>query len=167
MEASLTIPDIAALLRSRFGDALVEAEDLQAPQPWLQLQPARLAEVCTLLRDDPRTRFDSLSCLSGVDYGPENGALGVVYHLYSILREQLLVLKVRIPREDLQAAVPSLAQVWRTAEWHEREAFDLLGIRFSGHPDLRRILLPDDWEGHPLRKDYEAQEWYHDIQVKY
>jgi NADH-quinone oxidoreductase subunit C len=103
-------------------------------------------------------------CLSGVDYGAGQ-SLGVVYHLQSMTLMHQIVLKVELPR--VSPSVPSEALIWRTADWHEREAYDLFGIRFEGHPDLRRIFLPDDWEGHPLRKDYVVQEFYHDIRVPF
>lgn len=89
----------------------------------------------------------------------------VVYHLYSIPFNKALAVKIIVPRDHPE--VPSVAHIWRTANWHEREAFDLLGIHFAGHPDLRRILLPADWEGHPLRKDYQEQSTYRGISVKY
>jgi NADH-quinone oxidoreductase subunit C len=94
----------------------------------------------------------------------------VIYNLYSIPFEHSLMLKIIFPRnkeDEPLPVVPSVSAIWRTADWHEREAFDLVGISFSNHPDLRRILLPEDWVGYPLRKDYEAQEYYHGIQVKY
>ena len=92
----------------------------------------------------------------------------VVYHLSSLPLEHTFVIRVVIARDfDNLQAIPSIASLWRTADWHEREAYDLFGIPFSDHPDLRRILLPNDWEGHPMRKDYKEQEYYHGITVKY
>jgi NADH-quinone oxidoreductase subunit C len=119
--------------------------------------------------------FDMLSCLTGLDNGVEKaamdiGTMEVIYNLYSIPFEHGLMLKVIIPRNQIGEAlpqVPTVSHIWKTADWHERETFDLMGISFTNHPDLRRILLPEDWVGHPLRKDYEAQEYYHGIQVKY
>src|SRR5690606_639093 len=104
------------------------------------------------------------------DNGPEAGTLEVVYHLYSIPYEHSLVLKVTVPRnqpDEPLPTIPSVTHIWRTADWHEREIFDLIGINFEGHSDLRRILLPADWTGHPLRKDYQNLEYYHDIRVPY
>ena len=98
--------------------------------------------------------------------GEAKGQLEVVYHLSSLIHEHQLVLKVRTDRNE-PAPIPSVTRVWKAADWHEREAFDLLGIPFSDHPDLRRILLPDDWEGNPLRKDYVEAEKYRDIKIKY
>ena len=109
--------------------------------------------------------FDFLSCLTGVDNGPEADTMEVLYHLCSIPYHKQLVVKVLLDRKS--PSVPTVSDIWRTANWHEREAYDLLGIGFDNHPDLRRILLPADWEGHPLRKDYVEQEKYHGITVAY
>jgi len=119
--------------------------------------------IAMQLRDDESLLFDVLMCLSGVDYS--DGTLGVVYHLDSMKHRHKLTVKVIVPIDD--AVLPTVSRVWRTADWHEREAFDLVGMRFDGHPDLRRILLPDDWEGHPLRKDYEVPEFYNGMKVPY
>lgn len=161
---------IKPILTEKFGDDVILGEDTDVLQPFLVIDAARIAEVCLELRDNPATYFDFLSSLSGVDYGAESGDFGVVYHLTSIPHKTQFVLKVRVNggrNIDELPAVPSVSAVWRTAEWHEREAYDLVGIEFTGHPDLRRILLPDDWEGHPLRKDYKTAESYHDIKIDY
>jgi len=119
--------------------------------------------VCSFLKSDSEMVFKSLMSLSGVDHDEEH--LRVVYHLYSIEKDHKITLDVIVPKSDPK--VPTVANVWRTADWHEREAFDLIGVVFDGHPDMRRILLPDDWEGHPLRKDYETPEMYNGIPVLY
>ena len=121
--------------------------------------------ICSFLHSSQHTFFDYLSNLTGVDYGPERGQMAVVYHLFSIPFDFQLCLKVLLDRN--QPTIPSVSDIWKTADWHEREAFDLFGIRFENHPDLRRILLPADWEGHPLRKDYAEQDKYHGVTVKY
>jgi len=108
--------------------------------------------VCVYLKETSDLVFDSLMCLSGVDRG-EN--LEVVYHLYSMTHFHKVTLKAQTPRTDPK--VPTVSTLWRTADWHEREAYDLFGILFLGHPDLRRILMPEDWEGYPLRKDYSKE----------
>jgi NADH-quinone oxidoreductase subunit C len=131
----------------------------------LTLPAEQILPVCEFLWKNPATYFDSLSCLTSIDQGPEAGKMEVIYTLYSIPNHLTLHLRVILDRSS--PTISSVSSIWRTADWHEREAFDLLGIQFSGHPDLRRILLPEDWEGHPLRKDYVEQSKYHGIQVKY
>ena len=145
---------------------------LEANEKLAQLTvPAKeLVSICDLLWRDPQTYFDSLSCLTAIDLGPVAGQMEVIYTLYSIPFHQTLHLKVVLPRllpDNQLPIIDSLSGIWKTADWHEREIFDLVGVRFAGHPDLRRILLPEDWQGHPLRKDYQEQETYHGIQVKF
>ncbi len=162
--------EIESLIQKELGEALIVGREPEAVQPFLIIQTESITQVCEFLYTHEQTYFDFLSCLSGVDLGPKEGQMEVVYHLYSIPYEHKLVLKVQVdrPQEEGEIArVPSVASVWRSANWNEREAFDLLGIHFTGHPDLRRILLPNDWEGHPLRKDYQHQERYHGIRVAY
>jgi NADH/F420H2 dehydrogenase subunit C len=115
----------------------------------------RLLEVCRVLATDPTFGLAYLSFVSAIDR-PEAGQFEVLYHLYSHTSHEELVLKVRIPRD--QPTIPSVTRIWGGANWHEREAYDLFGITFSGHPDLRRIMMTDDWIGHPLRKDYVYQD---------
>ncbi len=112
--------------------------------------PEHLMRVAYELRNNERTAFDYLFCLSAVDY---LNHFMVVYHLESTRHGHCMVLKAKIT-DRVNAEVPSVSSIWRTAEFHEREAYDLMGIRFVDHPDLRRLLLDDDWEGYPLRKDY-------------
>jgi NADH-quinone oxidoreductase subunit C len=131
--------------------------------PVLVVEAASIAEMGTWLRDAPELAFDTLHCLSGVDY-PAEERIEVVYHLFSLKHRHWLVLKVDLPRAN--AKLPTVENVWKTANWHEREAFDLLGIVFEGHSDPRRILLPEDWPGHPLRKDWEWPDQWHGIPVK-
>ena len=159
----MTAAEIHAHVKKRFGEGVLEFDDTPL-NPYMKLAPEIVAEVARALRDDSALQFNYLMCLSGVDYGAGKN-LGVVYHLQSMTLMHQIVLKVDLPRESPN--VPSVALIWRTADWHEREAYDLFGIRFEGHPDLRRIFLPDDWEGHPLRKDYVVQEFYHDIRVPF
>ncbi|MBI4577405.1 MAG: NADH-quinone oxidoreductase subunit C [Planctomycetes bacterium] len=148
--------DALQAIQERFGDAVLGADLEGTPaggDPWLRLDPRRLVEVCAWCRDDSRFAFDLLSLVSGVDY-PEGDdkRIEVVYHLDSTTRNHWLVLKVWCDRAD--ARVPSLTGVWPTADWHERETWDLLGVRFEGHPHLARILCDPEWVGHPLRRDY-------------
>jgi NADH-quinone oxidoreductase subunit C len=114
-----------------------------------------LLSAAEFLAGEPSLRFSFLSDLSGVDRFPLEPRFEVNYHLLSIEKRLRLRLKVKVSNND--PLVHSVTSVWPTANWHEREVFDLFGIRFDGHPDLRRILMPDDWEGHPLRKDYPTE----------
>lgn len=172
--APLDIEAVEKRLSDRFGDAVVGragGDDDSAGDPWIEVAPDGIAEIARFLRDEDDLWFDSLMCLSSVDRSglkayqkskePEAEAARrffVVYHLHSMLHRHRVHIKCFLPEEDPK--LPSVADVWPTADWHEREAFDVMGITFEGHPDLRRILLPDDWEGHPLRKDYETPELY-------
>jgi NADH-quinone oxidoreductase subunit C len=142
----------------------VSWDEHSSPNALVVPSPCILA-VCQLLQSDSSCYFDMLSCLTGLDNGPDAGTMEVVYNLYSIPFNAHLMIRVVLPREKPE--VPSVTSIYRTAEWHEREAFDLLGINFTGHPDLRRILLPADWEGYPLRKDYKHQDYYRGIRVEY
>lgn len=121
--------------------------------------------VCSQLLEHPSTYFDMLSCLTAIDNGAATNTMEVAYNLYSIPFNVQLMLKVTLPRENPE--VETVGHIWKTALWHEREAFDMFGIHFKNHPDLRRILLPADWEGHPLKKDYQQQEYYRSVKVAY
>jgi NADH-quinone oxidoreductase subunit C len=133
-----------------------------AAQPALLVDRDHSVAVATFLRDDPRYQMDFCSCVTGVDY-LKLSYIEVVYHLYSVARKHgPVVLKVRAPRDLEQCRVPSLTPVWRGCEFQEREAYDLYGVKFDGHPDLRRILMWDEFQDHPMRKDYVApldHEW--------
>jgi len=131
--------------------------------PCIVVPPAAIRDVSLQVRDDEMLQFDFLMCLSGVDNA--DGTLGVVYHLHSVPLGHKLTLKVIVPADNPH--LQSVERVWRTADWHEREAYDLVGMVFDGHRDLRRILNPYDWEGHPLRKDYEVPEFYNGMKVPY
>ena len=135
-------------VRDKFPDAVIESGD-SGGILMLRLEPKFLPDVCRFLKESPELKFDYLACVSGVDW-PDR--FEVVYHLESLLLKHKLVLKVNADRDDPK--VPSLTSVWAGADFQEREAYDMFGIVFEGHPDLRRILLPEDWEGYPLRKDY-------------
>lgn len=164
-------------LKKRFGDKITGA-NMEALDPWIEVSPEGLVEVATWLRDQPDLRFDYLNCISGVDYFEPDAKkaakvawkphMEVVYHLWSVKHRVSLVLKVMLPRwkDDVPGElpeVPTVSDIWRTADWHEREVYDLSGVRFVGHPNHRRILCPEDWVGHGLRKDYEMPLEYHGI----
>jgi NADH-quinone oxidoreductase subunit C len=116
----------------------------------LEIAAERIVPVCRFLKDDQN--FIRLSSVTAVDRYPSEPRFEVVYHLHSVERKERLRLKCRV--EGADPVIESVTSVWRSANWYEREVFDLFGIRFLNHPDLRRIMMPDDWEGHPLRKDY-------------
>lgn len=163
--------EIKDILIARFGSELVVREEANAGhQPGLVIPAALLAAVCQELYQNPQTYFDMLHCITGLDNGPAAGTLEVAYNLYSIPYNHHLMLKVELPRnkaDEPMPEVPTVSHIWRTADWHEREVYDLMGIYFTNHPDLRRILLPADWEGHPLRKDYKNQDYYHGIKTEF
>jgi len=155
---------IHAYLASRFAEKIGGAQ-LDTLQPWVVVAPEAIAEVAGFCRSDPKLGFDNLACLSAVDYPKENPPrMEVVYHLFSYTLRHTFVLKAHVPRDG--GHLPTVSSVWGVANWHEREAYDLFGIVFDGHPDLRRILLPDDWEGHPLRKDWVDPDFYNGLHVK-
>lgn len=156
----MDLADIAQKLSERFGEAVSEPKGKVGDQ-YLEIAADKIAEVAGMLREEPQLGFDFLKCISGVDY-PEK--LAVVYHLSSIEQGSNLTLKVWLDRES--PVIDSVHKTWPAANWHERETFDLLGIRFSGHPDLRRILLPEDWQGYPLRKDYEQPAEYNGMSTE-
>ncbi len=157
----MTTQEIHAKLKAQFpgpiGD-LVEGVD-----PFCVVETRAIADVCQWLRDEPGLDLTSLMCLSSVDLKDK---LQVVYNLYSIKHKHKITLKVELPDRD-NPHVPTVSTVFGTADWHEREAYDMMGIIFDGHHDLRRILCPDDWEGWPLRKDYVVQEYYRGLRVPY
>ena len=157
----MTAEDIHRKLQARFGDAIGALEG--GIDPAVRVQPGAIVSVAEFLRDDRDLGFDCLSNQSGVDY-PTRNEIEVVYHLFSYRLRHACVLKVGVSRDN--PAMPTVAAVWRTAIWQEREIFDLLGVVFEGHPDLRRILLPEDWVGHPLRKDFVEPTEYHGISTK-
>jgi len=155
-----TIDEILEILQNSHPDVELALESGDIGTPWIRVPANAIREVSKILRDDQELRFDTLMCLSGLHY-PAEQELGVAYHIHSTSKKHSLALKVRVPEEKPE--IPSIESIWKTADWHEREAYDMVGIQFTGHPDLRRILCPDDWEGYPLRKDYVPQEFYHGV----
>jgi len=159
----MTFADIAKRLQDSFGDAVLEAKSEGVPEAFIRVAPGKIGEIARFLHDDPDLRFDYLMCLSGVDNGKET--LGVVYHLYAMTHRHRLALKAEVPASEPK--LRTVSDLWPTANWHEREAWDMFGIVFEGHPDLRRILLPEDYPGHPLRKDFKVPEFYNGMKVPY
>ena len=155
----MTPQEIAAVLAEKFGEKIAESKP-DAINPWSAVEPASILEICRFAASEPRLCFDHLELLGGADY---KDRIEVVYVLYSMTLHHRYTLKCRLPREAPKLA--SVEPVWRVANWHEREAFDMYGIVFEGHSDLRRILCPDDWEGYPLRKDYKFPTSYRDMPV--
>jgi NADH-quinone oxidoreductase subunit C len=171
----LNIQDIHQKLIARFGEA-IHGLHTESRDPWIEVAAERIRDVAHFLRDDETLAFDGLNDLCGVDYfetdpkkkNPVEPHLEVVYHLYSYTHKHWLVVKVRLPRwkNDTPGEIPELdtvADIWPIADWHERECYDLVGVRFRNHPNLRRILCVEDWVGHALRKDYEFPLEYHGI----
>jgi NADH-quinone oxidoreductase subunit C len=150
---------IYELLKETFGDdqvlehVVTGEEGKGSRDPFILLRTDALPQVVQFLKDDERTQFDLLHLISGVDW-PEY--FESVYHIWSTRKRHWVILKVRVPKDDPR--VPSLAPIYPAANWHERETYDLMGIVYEGHPNMKRILLSDEWEGHPLRKDYQAPE---------
>ncbi|MBI1248317.1 NADH-quinone oxidoreductase subunit C [bacterium] len=164
-------------LEERFGEKIIGA-NLENVDHWIEVAPGGLVEVCRYLKEEPSIAWNYLNAISVVDYletDPKKAAkvtwkphLEVVYHLSSIQHKTTGVLKVLLPRwkdnvEGQPPELPSVSGVWTTADWHEREVYDLSGVDFRGHPNLRRILCPEDWVGFPLRKDYQMPLEYHGI----
>jgi NADH-quinone oxidoreductase subunit C len=140
----------AAAAVESFDPAALKTGKFDRGELILEIAPDAIVSVCRFLKND--LCFLRLSTVTGVDWYPSEPRFEVVYHLHSPERNERLRLKCRLP--EASPAIDSVTSVWRGANWYERETFDLFGIHFRNHPDLRRIMLPDDWEGHPLRKDY-------------
>jgi len=147
--------EIAEKIKGIFPEEVLAVSEFRG-QVSVTLRKNRIRDIARFLHDDPDLYFDYLIDVCGVDYlGKKGKRFEVVYQLYSIRHRHALRLKAEVSEDD--PTIDSVMPVWVGANWHERETFDLFGIRFKGHPDLRRILLPEDWEGHPLRKDYPVQ----------
>ncbi len=181
---------IYELLAAKIGDGAL-GFDAEAIDPVADIAAASIHDACLFLRDDASCDFNSMMCLSGIDWDgydetgkgksvkilgytelgePETsdhvaeGDFAVVYNLFSHKQKHKFTLRVRVTRDV--ASVPTVSDVWETANWHEREAWDLLGIRFAGHTDLRRMLLEENWVGHPLRKDYQMPDEWESVSMK-
>jgi NADH-quinone oxidoreductase subunit C len=155
----MTPAEIHEKLKARFGEAVGPLGEPKV-DPFAVVQADRLVEVCRFLKSTAGLEMDFCEDLTAVDW-PKRNAIEVVYHLFSYSHRHGFVLKVEADRA--RPSVPSIEGVWKAANWMEREVYDLFGVDFPGHPDLRRVLLPDDWVGHPLRKDYVEAGGYHGI----
>lgn len=161
--------DVFDILKAEFHDAILESSP-DGLHPFVSINPHRWHDVALFLHHDPRLAFDWLRCITGLDH-IEDKRLTAIYHLHATQRpanplglwaiRHEIAVKIHVDRDNPH--IPSVADVWPAADWHEREAFDLLGIVFDGHPNLRRILCCEDWVGHPLRKDYQFPLEYHGI----
>jgi len=156
----MTIDEIFTKLKETCGDAVLEIEDSPF-QKAIKVQPEKIYEVVEFIKE--HLRFETLGDLCAVDY-PALPAFAVVYHLQSYQHKSVLRLKCYLPRTDA-VELPSITGLFKAANWLEREAFDMMGIQFKGHPELRRILCPEDWVGHPLRKDYQTPDYYNGMPV--
>ena len=154
-----------SIIHEKFGSA-ISALDANETMPFFEvIDTSQWTEIALFMRDHPKLKFNYMACLTGVDY-PTEEKLGIICNFESLaLFNHKLAVKVKCARDG--GSIPSVACVWHTANWHEREAYDMFGMTFTGHPELRRILCPDDWEGYPLRKDYKVQDQYHGIKVPY
>lgn len=145
----MTEQKITKIIKDEFRNAVLKVED--KPDLTVYVANDKILQICQFLHNDPELNFVYLSDICGVDYPQRTPRFDVVYHLYSIDKNQRIRVKIGI---DEGETVSSVTGIWKGADWFEREVYDLFGIEFENHPDLRRILLTDDWQGHPLRKDY-------------
>jgi len=148
-EINLTVKN----LKEKFPNSILEATTFRG-EVTVTVSTGEIFEICKFLYSDPDLRYHLLTDLCGLDFFPQTPRFGVVYLLYSVKNNQRLRVKTRVGEME---STPSVESIWKVANWYEREAYDLFGIRFENHPDLRRILLWDGFEGHPLRKDYPAE----------
>lgn len=147
------LDNMMSIIKESIGEDVIEeayVNERDYQLPCIVISASKWVRTAKLLREDERLQMNYLRNVSGVDYETH---FEVVYHLLSLDSKEEVCIKVRTERDH--PTIPSITSVWETANWNEREIFDLFGIDFPGHPDLRRIMMPDDWEGHPLRKDYE------------
>jgi NADH-quinone oxidoreductase subunit C len=142
-----------ARLKEKFPDSILEVETFRG-EVTVVVRKENIAEICTYLSSDPDLQYRLLTDLCGLDSHPQTPRFAVVYHLCSIKNNQRLRLRAKVGENE---SISSVESIWKVANWYEREVYDLFGIRFENHPDLRRILLWDGYEGHPLRKDFPVE----------
>jgi len=138
-------------LKARFGEQTIDVSEFRS-ELTIVVPKDRIVEICRFLKEDPDLNFDLLADVCGIDMNTPVKRFGVIYNLYSLTTKYRLRLKIFTEEEEPK--VPTVTSVWGTANWHERETFDMFGIVFEGHPDLRRVYMPEDFEYHPLRKDF-------------
>ena len=158
----MTPEEIHHKLKSKFGDNVLDL--LAAPAKgdiFIQVKPEKIRPILRHLKEESSFAFDNPLCISGVDTADR---IEIIYHLHSYAHLHKVIVKTAIP-DRVKPSIDSVSELWKWANWLEREIFDMFGVHFNDHPDLRRILCPDDWEGYPLRKDYVHQEFYHDMKV--
>lgn len=143
--------EIAEKLKEKYLAEIVDVTQFR-DQVFVSVKRERILDICQFLRDEADIQMNFLADLCGVDYPDRSHRFEVIYNLYSIKHRHRLIIKALIPEND--PSINSVVSLWKGASWHEREACDMFGIVFNGHPDLRRVLMPEDWEGYPLRKDY-------------
>ncbi len=154
--------EIFEKLKEKFGDDIIRLDE-SVKDPFVVVNPQKWLEIAKYLHDDPDLYFDFLMSIAGVDY-PDENLIRVVYHLWSYKHRHMLVVKVELNREN--PVVDSIDSIWANANWLERETYDLFGVVFKGSRNLKRLLMPEDWEGHPMRKDYEEPKEYHGISTE-
>ena len=153
----MTFEEIVALLDTKASGkaSVIEGKTV------ISVSPENWSEISSVLKNESKLNFDYLMCISAYDKG-DNKVYGAAYNFYSTVNNHYL--EVRVEAED-GAPISSVVELWKAADWHEREAYDMMGLKFEGHPDLKRILLSDDWEGYPLRKNYKEPDYYHGVPV--
>ena len=153
----MTFDEIVALLDTKASGKTSVIEGKMV----ISVSPENWSEISAILKNESKLNFDYLMCISAYDKG-DNKVYGAAYNFYSTVNNHYL--EVRVEAED-DASIPSVTGLWKTADWHEREAYDMMGLKFEGHPNLKRILLSEDWEGYPLRKNYKEPDYYHGVPV--
>jgi len=153
----MTFEEIVTLLDIKASGKASVIEDKTV----ISVSPENWSEISSMLKNESKLNFDYLMCISAYDKG-DSKVYGAAYNFYSTVNNHYL--EVRVEAED-GTSIPSVVELWKTADWHEREAYDMMGLKFEGHPDLKRILLSEDWEGYPLRKNYKEPDYYHGVPV--
>jgi len=148
--------EIFVLIKNIDSEAIINEEDT-----FIKISNSKWAAIASFLKDDENLKFDYLMSITSY-HKPEEALFGVAYNFHSYDLKHYLEIRIEVKESE---EIASISELWKAADWHEREAFDLMGINFKGHENLKRILLPDDWDGHPLRKDYKTQEYYHGMPV--